>query len=276
MLELGVGADLVRGIGWVLWGLLATALLVALIKPKSIKVKALCTLMVLGIFYGPMVPGALRTHEHQQRYAKAKALFDERCKTAGEKIYRTVEDVEGVLLTNLRPSNISDRSQYEADDQYGHNVGGEEYVRYYLIGGSDLKSRYKYVEAVSEKQKMRFTTPLSAEKSYEYWVKGGGTVGIESKAVDSFTSLYAIEWKDVSTKEDRDFWVAGGALRITDRKTGETLGERVGYLLETGFGSTAGQRSPWSWARYYAASCPSLNEHNRIFVEKVLKPIKGE
>ena len=35
MLELGIGADLVRGIGLVLWGILALALLVALIKPKT-------------------------------------------------------------------------------------------------------------------------------------------------------------------------------------------------------------------------------------------------
>lgn len=33
-----------------------------------------------------------------------RALFDERCKTvAGEKIYRTVEDVEGIVLLKVRP-----------------------------------------------------------------------------------------------------------------------------------------------------------------------------
>jgi hypothetical protein len=276
MLELGVGADIVRGIGGILWGLLVIALLVALFKPKSLKAKALASLLVLGIFFGPMVPGALRAHEYQQRYAKAKALFDERCKTAGEKIYRTVDKVDSVLLTSLRPIQISDNSQYDKNDQYGYNVGGEEYIRYYLIGSSDLTSRYQFVEAPSEKLKLRYSTPLSAANSYEYWVKGGGKVTIESKEIDSFSARYSVEWQDVSTKEDRDSWIAGGALRITDRKTGEVLGERVGYLFETGFGNTAGQRSPWSWARYYAKSCPTLNEHNRVFVEKVLKPNKGE
>jgi len=39
--------------------------------------------------------------EFQARYDKAKAIFDERCKTAGEKIYHTVEDIEGITLLNV-------------------------------------------------------------------------------------------------------------------------------------------------------------------------------
>ena len=46
--------------------------------------------------------------------AKAgKAYFEEKCRTvAGEKIYRTVPDVEGVLLMKVRPA----RSQTELED----------------------------------------------------------------------------------------------------------------------------------------------------------------
>ena len=269
------------GWGYLIIVLIALGLALWLAKGKTAKtIAALVILAMASILpfkgYQEYAKEKQAANAYKARYAKAKALFDERCKTAGEKIYRTVENVEGLLLTKLRPVRISDTSQYDTDDQYGYNVGGEEYVRYYLIGSSDLTSRYRFVEAPTEKFKLRFTTPLSAEKSREYWVKGGGKVIIESKDIETFSAQYAVEWQDVSTKEDRDSWIAGGALRVTDRKTGEILGERVGYLLETGFGSTAGQRSPWSWARYYAKSCPTLNEHNRIFVEKVLKPIKGE
>lgn len=46
-------------------------------------------------------PGTLSIQERVQR---GKALFDEKCKTvAGEKIYKTVPDVEGVLLLKVRP-----------------------------------------------------------------------------------------------------------------------------------------------------------------------------
>ena len=271
------GLDVLFAAAGNLYLLLALAgICVALWVGKTWARKLTYAVLVLGLFIAPVAPDIYRAVEYRSKLAKATALFEERCKTAGEKIYKTVESVDGVVLTALRPVKISDVSQYDADDQYGYNVGGEEYVRYYLIGSSDLTSRYRFVEAPNEKALFRFTTPLSAGKSYEYWTKGGGKVTIDAQKVDTFSARYAIEWRDISTKEDRDLWIAGGALRVTDRKTGEVLGERVGYLLETGFGSTAGQRSPWSWARYYAKSCPTVNEHNRIFVEKVLKPVRGE
>ena len=51
-------------------------------------------------------PGALSVQERVQR---GKALFDEKCRTvAGEKIYKTVPDVEGVLLLKVRP-RVGDR-----------------------------------------------------------------------------------------------------------------------------------------------------------------------
>lgn len=194
----------------------------------------------------------------------------------GEKIYRTVDEVEGLLLTPLRPTRISDASQYDADDQYGYNVGGEDYVRYYLIGSSDLVSQYRFIEALTEQGKYRYTTSLNAAKSHDYWTKGGGKIPINVEEVAAFSARYAIEWKDISKKEDRDHWIAGGVLQIKDRSTGELLGERTGYLFEAGMGSTSRQRSPWPWARYYGKYCPSISEHNRVFVEKVLKPTRGE
>ncbi len=49
------------------------------------------------------------------RYQTALALFEERCKTAGEKITRTVEGVEGVLLLKLRPKDYRPYKQDAVD-----------------------------------------------------------------------------------------------------------------------------------------------------------------
>ncbi len=38
-------------------------------------------------------------------------MFDERCKTAGYKIYKTVENVEGVTLLNVWPREKSYEDQ---------------------------------------------------------------------------------------------------------------------------------------------------------------------
>ena len=37
----------------------------------------------------------------QKEYLESKAIFEERCKSAGEKIYQTVENVEGITLLNV-------------------------------------------------------------------------------------------------------------------------------------------------------------------------------
>ena len=41
--------------------------------------------------------------EYRARYQAAKAVFDEQCKQAGEKIYKTVDNVEGIMLLKVRP-----------------------------------------------------------------------------------------------------------------------------------------------------------------------------
>ena len=270
-------------VGWGYAVVCVIAIALALWLPKGKKNKLFAAAIVIGLAAILPFRGYEEYRKEQEaaqaykaRLAKAKALFDERCKSAGEKIYRTVDNVYGVLLTPLRPTRINDASQYDADDQYGYNVGGDEYVRYYLIGSSDLSSQYRFVEAPTEKGKYRYTTPLNAAISYNYWTKGGGKVPINAEEIATFSARYAIEWKDISKEKDRDHWIAGGALRITDRSTGELLGERTGYLFDVGMGSTSGQRSPWPWARYYGESCPKISEHNRVFVEKILKPTQGE
>ena len=54
--------------------------------------------------------------ERAARLAKAEAMLAERCKTAGEKIHRTVDNVEGVLLMKLRPERINREDQFVMDD----------------------------------------------------------------------------------------------------------------------------------------------------------------
>ena len=45
---------------------------------------------------------AAKDAAYREKYAKAKALFEERCKTAGAVVRRTVKDVEGIQLLKIR------------------------------------------------------------------------------------------------------------------------------------------------------------------------------
>lgn len=99
------------GIGILLICLVVIVL--ALWLPKTRRGKGIALAVVLIALLVP----ALRIYEraqareqasaeHRQRYEAAKAHFDERCKTAGEKIYKTVEEVEGIRLLNIRADGL--------------------------------------------------------------------------------------------------------------------------------------------------------------------------
>ena len=288
MLELGVGADIIRGVGLILWGILAVALLVALIKPKSIKTKALSSLLVVGIFFGPMVPGAMRANEHRQKYEKAVALFDERCKTAGEKIYRTVEGVQGVLLEKMRPKEINLSDQYRLDDPFGSDCHGEECIADLLrvTNGSEhnlelaarLKNGFSFLDVVgpTDGQRYRYRAVIEADTSYR--------ITLNRIPSNGQPAPFSITWDDISTREDRDNWIAGGVLKVIDKKSGEIIGERRGYMMDKGQGNQDGGRSPWAFA--YDNACPKLPTvsdgrairvgHSRKFILSILKSQDGK
>ncbi len=89
---------------------------------------------------------------------------------------------------------------------------------------------------------------------------------------------YGVTYDDVSTREERDYWIAGSSLKVIDLKTNEVMAERIGYMMDRGQGNNSGGRSPWLLARDYA--CPSFPKtpggqpfamrQTRNFVEKVL------
>lgn len=99
---------------------------------------------------------------------------------------------------------------------------------------------------------------------------------------------YGVTYDDISTHEEREYWIAGSSLRVIDLQTNEVIAERIGYMVDWAQGSQAGARSPWLFAADNA--CPDFNRNNvrRVpgpgfsaqagqtidFVEKVLKPSK--
>ena len=111
--------EILKGIGFAYIALTLLALALALWLPKRWWGKLVAVAVVIGIFsilprqaQKEIARDQVKADEFKVRYDKAKALFDERCKTAGEKIYRTVENVEGVLLMKVRPEEINFSDQY--------------------------------------------------------------------------------------------------------------------------------------------------------------------
>jgi hypothetical protein len=249
----------------------------------------MAVVIILGIFAAFPGRWAWIVQKRVERYETAEAMFQERCKKAGEFIHRTAENVEGVFLLKLRPKGINYGDQYKMDDPYGSNVTGDGYFSIFLYGKDTkgslveqnaLTNGYRYVDALDPKdgKRYRYTgrieEPWQRDKSY---LKGHMRFVLDKVLAPDPAPRYGVTYDDISTREERDYWIAGSSLKVIDLQTKEVMAERIGYMMDRGQGNRRGGRSPWLLARNHACpSFPKVGGHpfamyqTRDFVEKVL------
>jgi len=251
--------------------------------------------LVIGLFG---CAGITQKQELSDRQKTAMSMFQERCKKAGEFVSRTVDDVEGIYLIRIRPEHLNYGDQYALDDPYGSDFGGDAYIKSFLrgdyefvVGKSEGNSPrgYAFVELTDsiDGAKYRYTGSVKPVVRVRSVMSGGDGKStfttsefvLEREMISSLRSRYGVAYEDISTRENRDYWIAGSALRIVDLQTGEVIAERVGYMFDVLQGSKAGGRSPWLLAANH--SCPSFrgthaasdqSRQTDRFVEKVLIP----
>lgn len=243
--------------------------------------------VVLGII-GPSLAA------EPSRLERAEAMFSERCKKAGVFIHRTAENVEGIFLMKNRPKEINyghnKEQQFRMDDPYGSDLGGDGYIKNFLLGRTkegaityldNITRGYHYVEALEMKDGTRYRytgridQPSLRDKRYGEWVL--------EFVLDRVPALgpsprYGVTYEDISTIEEREYWIAGSSLKVIDLQTNEVMAERIGYMMDRGQGNTSGGRSPWLLAARTACPVfpvtpggnPFKMNQSRHFVERVL------
>ncbi|MDY0384577.1 hypothetical protein [Trichlorobacter sp.] len=245
--------------------------------------------------------------ERKAVYDAADAQFQMRCKSAGVKIYRTVDNVEGVLLMKLRPKwDPYDQNQI---DPYGEDFGRADgdpkgYIGSFLWGRDKIGSTvedpkkavrpaYRYVDVIeADGKRYRYTGYMKevGKRTPEYVARERLKDPTFSDGIFEFSlkrtlakgpaPRYGVTYDDITTPEERKMWIAGSSLKIIDLKTNEVIAERIGYMIDRGMGSTGGGRSPWQhaarWAcpKFPGVERPKQMEQTRDFTEQVLK-IKG-
>lgn len=276
-----------------------------------------CLINVL-LFGALLAGGPVRAEsqpaDKKTRAAEARVMLIERCKKSGEFIYRTVEDVEGVYLLKIRTTS-NDGDQFRMDDPYGHDSTKDEYFKDFLYGRRSTGSLtnkpeeaatpgYRYVEAIdpADGQRYRYSgsvkvvgrkNPNTPNHQIELARNPNFDLNNYAFVLDKIPApgaspRYGVTFDDLSTREEREHWIAGSSLKVIDLKTNEVIAERIGYMMDPGQGAKGGGRSPWLWAADVA--CPSFfpkgeRPHSpgfsyqagqtRKFVEKVLKPKGG-
>lgn len=280
----GYARDLFRAIGIMYWLLCAFGLLLALWLPKGVLSKVIAVAVVVGLasilpFKAKQenVVQQTKVDEFKQRYDKAKALFDERCKSAGEKIYRTVEGVEGLLLLKKRDSDYAanEANPLWADAALPREPKGDWYIISFLGWEQSQNGNpgvvnivptnfpgYRFVDVAGADNKVQRYALAQNESSASGWSK------LVQIPQDNRKAKYAVDFVNPINAEDRKHWVAETIITITEIASGEMLAERRSFAFEPGLGSNAGQRQPWG----FAVGCPRMEpDTTQRFVKRVLK-----
>ena len=262
--------------------------------------KRALALLVLSASLLGACAGPRQAPQPTERQAKAIAMWQERCKTAGEKIHKTVDNVEGIYLMKVRPEKPNFSDQFKLDDPLGMDFGGDAYIGSFLreVGVAPQESRveksYRYVEAQDPKdgQRYRYTGGMKVvgqkditapgiqfelRRNPNYDINNYAFV-LDKSPQKTPAPRYGVTYDDISTREEREYWIAGSSLKVIDLQTNEVIAERIGYMVDWAQGNTSGGRSPWLFAADNA--CPQFQSktsqtgQTRKFVTEVLKPSK--
>jgi hypothetical protein len=288
-LDLTPFGSVLSGIGLLYWLLAGAGLWWALRGQRPWYQRMLRALPVLLLFGFFPARTAWDSYQWQQRSRAAQAHFEMRCKSAGETVKRTVDNVEGIVWMKWRERYdvLDDYDQFKLSDPYGRDCDAEGCIEQLLrpTKGLELaqerkasaRTGFAFVETIDPRdgKAYRYTLRLLAKDPQ---LVTAPDPKLERVAVDKLRTQYGITWEDISTREDREHWIAGGSLKVIDMQTNEVIAERVGYMMDRGLGSRTGFRTPWLYAQQNA--CPRYpggmhrypTHDSVLFALKVLQP----
>jgi hypothetical protein len=279
MFELTGIASLLRAAPFVYWGAALIAVFLAIKLPRGRRGKAVSAVVVVALF-GCLPAIAYWESRKQEQFAEeAWSYFKKKCDAqSGQKIYKIVTDVDSVLILKpLPPATEKDLfDQFWYGDPYsnatpisdrGMHVSGD-LIRPSILPNGRRQEGLKSVEVKVDEQGRTVYRRIVLSPD------GGKRLVAD---IQKPVSRFGVTWEDTSTPEDRRFWVAGSRLRVIDLADNSVVAERIGFFIENGFGSRAGQRHPWLTARGPNTTCPSLNApdyEDQWFVLRALRVIK--
>ena len=210
--------------------------------------------------------------EWRKRYEPAKARFDQLCQNAGEKIYRTADNVDGILLLKVRGDDEKYQSnrynprkdQMWEDAAVESEFDREAYIEEFLLPYTSSFPRYTYADVL---QKNGLVIRYSRQKEDQNWV-------MEQQSTPHPRARYAVTYENDISWENRKHWIAGTTIKIIDTQTNELMAEKTMYAFVPELGYSKFEQNPNPWGR--GMRCPSgeseFEQRTVTFAIKVLIP----
>ena len=210
--------------------------------------------------------------------------FDHLCKTeAGEFIYKTVENVEGIYMMRPRISDgYASEHLYALEAPYGRGFGTDHSEDIFV---QPAMGKYKFLElpivsgtkSRSASKYRRFYRDPNAHPGRKYQTAIDGRFVfvpyiVSEEQIDTLRSHYGFTWRGIARPHDREHGVGGGELIIFDLQTNEVLAVRRGFVLGK---SDPNLITSFSWPT--GKVCPGREaKSDYVFLKKVLKPVSDQ
>ena len=246
-----------------------------------------------------------KAEARQKEYLESKAIFEERCKSAGEKIYQTVENVEGITLLNVpedSPQSSLNDPMWEGA-VFSWSGSEEEYVKEFLyweikddddsigqLQGVDPRPSARETQIRLWGHPTNMTEYQKAYRGYRYtdvqqkdkrFLRYRFPDDKDRKDIDTLLiqpierpSRYALEYKPIVDPADRKHWVAGVTVNVYDLQTNTLMATKTWYALNPTQGHAY---QTWEWSR--SEHCPAGEAditYIRHFLKRVIQPKQGD
>lgn len=193
--------------------------------------------------------------------------FEHLCKTeAGEFIYKTVENVEGLYLMRSREKVNDYKLQhlYALEDPYAYSDIETDAPQKLFINPPWW--RYKFFE-------IRKARPASSDRADTHYLRYFGYVQDKSpmniEQTSTLKSRYGYTWRGIERPHDREFGIVGGELIIMDLHSNEVLAVRRGFIRS---GDVHNLTGVWWLGGHVCPKYKHANAYTYEFLSKVLKP----
>jgi hypothetical protein len=191
--------------------------------------------------------------------------FEHLCKTeAGEFIFKTVENVEGLYMMRPRKRASDDELShlYALEDPYGHE---------------NWEATHPARIFVRPKAYSFFEVPLDGANSN--YVRYSGfddrdPRSMKEEKAGTLQSRFGYTWRGITRPHDRELGIAGGELLVLDLQSKEVLAVRRAYIRS---GDVRSKLTGIWWMGGHVCSVNSTRLYRTYeFISHVLKPGHGQ